>query len=462
VPEPGRRQGRDGEGKKNEHNTITILPENTVTFRVIRTLANRLKIMQKIIHPSLVKGSVTAPSSKSMTQRAIAAAMLCTGTSTLKNVSDCNDSLAALEMIQKLGAEIVPGGDEVTIMGGFLLRSQQLNCGESGLAMRMFAPIAALHRKEITFTGEGSLTKRPVNMIGEALTQLGAGFYSQNGLLPFSVKGPFQGGKATIDGSVSSQLLTGLLMALPLAGNDSEISVNNLKSKPYVSMTIKLLEDFGVKIENRNFELFRIPGNQRYNPGEYTIEGDWSGAAFLLVAGAINGNLTAKGINQSSEQSDKAILDVLKMTGAQMKIDSDFVEIQKSELQAFSFDATECPDLFPPLAALAAYCKGTSNIQGVERLLHKESNRAVAIQQELSKLGIEVLIKDNVMSIKGGNVSEAFVYSHNDHRIAMMAAVMALGADGPVLIQGAECVAKSYPGFFADLEKLGAGIGESN
>lgn len=414
--------------------------------------------MQKIIQPSFVKGSVTAPSSKSMTQRAIAAAMLCTGTTTLKNVSNCNDSLAALEMIQKLGAEIVPGGDEVTLMGGFLLRSQQLNCGESGLAMRMFAPIAALHRKEITFTGEGSLTKRPVGMIGEALSQFGAGFNSQNGLLPFSVKGPLQGGKATIDGSVSSQLLTGLLMALPLAGNNSEVTVMNLKSKPYVSMTIKLLEDFGISVQNRNFESFLIPGNQKYTAREYTIEGDWSAAAFLLVAGAINGNIAVKGINQSSEQSDKAILDVLKMTGAQMKIDSDSVEIQKSELQAFSFDATECPDLFPPLAALAAYCNGTSTIHGVERLIHKESNRAIAIQQELSKLGIQVTIKDNNMSITGGNVSEAFVNSHNDHRIAMMAAVMALGADGPGSIQAAECVAKSYPGFFKDLEKLGAGI----
>ena len=180
--------------------------------------------------------------------------------------------------------------------GGFLIRSQLLNCGESGLAMRMFAPIAALHRKEITFTGEGSLLKRPVGMIGEALSQLGAEFKSGNGLLPFIVKGPLQGGKAIIDGSISSQLLTGLLMALPLATNDSEIRVINLKSKPYIAMTIQLLEEFGISIENINFETFRIPGNQEYKAREYIIEGDWSGAAFLLVAGAIKGNITVNGL----------------------------------------------------------------------------------------------------------------------------------------------------------------------
>lgn len=416
--------------------------------------------MQKIIQPSFVEGSITAPSSKSLTQRALAAAFLAKGTSQLFNISHCNDSLAALEIIRKLGAEVVPGGGETTIMGGFLPKSQKLNCRESGLAIRMFAPIAALHRNKFTFSGTGSLTKRPVSMIGEALIQLGAEFSSENGLLPFTVKGPLQGGNATIDGSISSQLLTGLLLALPLAEVDSQIRVLNLKSKPYVAMTMKLLADFGIYIENHNFELFEIPAQQKYIARDYTIEGDWSSAAFLLVAGAINGNIKVKGIQQNSLQSDKAILEVLQMAGADLKIHSDFVEIQKSELHSFSFDATNCPDLFPPLAALAAYCKGTSVIYGVERLIHKESDRAVAIQQELSKFGIKVQIQDNFMSISGGRVSEAIVNSHNDHRIAMMTAVMALGANGPISIQNWECVAKSYPGFFTDFKKLGANVEE--
>lgn len=411
-------------------------------------------------HPGKIEGITKAPPSKSLTQRAFAAAFLAKGTSQLFNISHCNDSLAALEIIRKLGAEVVPGGDEITIMGGFLPKSHKINCFESGLAMRMFAPIAALHRNNFTFTGTGSLISRPVGMIGEALTQLGAEFTSENGMLPFTVKGPLQGGKATIDGSVSSQLLTGLLMALPLAEVDSQIRVLNLKSKPYVAMTMKLLADFGIYIENHNFELFEIPARQKYTPRDYNIGGDWSSAAFLLVAGAINGNLTVKGIHQNSLQSDKAILEVLQMAGARMNIQEDSVEIQKSELKPFSFDATDCPDLFPPLAALAAYCQGTSCIRGVERLIHKESNRAIAIQQELSLLGIKVVIKDNDMSITGGNVSEAFLNSHNDHRIAMMAAVIALGADGTISIKDWECVAKSYPGFFSDFRKLGANFQE--
>jgi len=417
--------------------------------------------MQKTIHPSVATGILTAPPSKSMTQRAIAAALLAKGTTTLIHTSDCNDSLAALEMAKKLGAEVVPGGDEITIMGGFLIRSQRLNCGESGLAMRMFAPVAALHRKEITFNGEGSLRKRPVNMIGEALTQLGAGFESSGGLLPFTVKGPLQGGKAVIDGSVSSQLLTGLLMALPLAASASEIRVNNLKSKPYIDMTIQLLSDFGISIVHENYEIFSIPGNQEYQAREYVIEGDWSGAAFLLAAGAINGDLTVRGIRQDSKQSDLAILEVLKMAGAEMKINKDSLEIKKSALNAFTFDATECPDLFPPLAALAAYAKGISRIHGVERLTHKESNRAEAIRDELSKTGIKVEVEGNSMLIEGGKVSGAFVNSHNDHRIAMMAAVVALGAEGPVMVADAECVAKSYPGFFNDLSAAGVRVEET-
>jgi len=414
--------------------------------------------MQKIIHPSFIKGVVDVPPSKSMTQRAIAAAFLAKGDSTIYNPSQCSDSLAALDLIRRSGARVIPGNGKLIIQGGLNLQANELNCGESGLAMRMFAPIAALQNKAITFNGEGSLLKRPVDMIGEAMTQLGVVFESNRGLLPFSVHGPMQGGKATIDGSVSSQLLTGLLMALPLVEADSAIRVNNLRSKPYIAMTIQLLRDFGVHVENLNFELFKIKGKQNYLAGEYTVEGDWSGAAFLLVAGAINGNITLNGLLQSSEQPDMAILDVLKTAGARMKVKPHSIEIEKSDLISFYFDATECPDLFPPLAVLASYCKGTSKIRGVERLVYKESNRALAIQQEMGKLGITIMFNGNEMIIEGGKVSGAFVNSHNDHRIAMMEALAAISAAGPVAIQGSECVAKSYPGFFDDLLHLGVEV----
>ena len=332
--------------------------------------------MQKTLYPSEISGIVTAPPSKSMTQRAIAAALLSKGTTTLLNPSFCNDSLAALDIAEKLGADILKEENEITMSGGFLIRNQQLDCGESGLAMRMFAPVAALHNQAITFTGKGSLLNRPVGMIGEALTQLGVKFQSDKGLLPFDIQGPVKGGKAIIDGSVSSQLLTGLLMALPLAENNSEINVTNLKSKPYIDMTIDLLSDFGIDIENNVYKSFRVAGHQQYLAAEYTIEGDWSGSAFLLVAAAIAGNVKIKGLRTDSKQPDRAILDVLQQSGAICRYHQNEIVTLKSELNAFSFDATECPDLFPPLAVLAAYCTGTSKISGVNRLFYKESNRA--------------------------------------------------------------------------------------
>jgi 3-phosphoshikimate 1-carboxyvinyltransferase len=414
--------------------------------------------MQKIIHPSPVQGSIKAPPGKSLTQRAYAAALLADGETLIINPSGSNDSLSSIGLIQKLGATIIQGDGNVLVNGGLNAGEQVLDCGESGLAMRMFAPIAALRNKQVTFTGNGSLMKRPVHMIAEALNQLGIVVESQSGFLPFSVKGPLHGGKAIIDGSVSSQLLTGLLMALPLVDSDSEIQVNNLKSKPYIAMTIRLLKDFGIEIENRNFELFNIPGNQKYKAGEYTVEGDWSGAAFLLVAGVTGGSVTVSGLQQKSEQSDTAIIEVLKIAGARMNIKSESVQIEKSELRPFNFDATECPDLFPPLAALAASCPGISRISGVERLLYKESNRAISIQQEMEKLGIRILIDRNDMIIEGGKISGALVNSQNDHRIAMMASVAALGAKGPVTVKDAGCVNKSYPEFFDDLSHLGVKI----
>lgn len=416
--------------------------------------------MQIKCYPSTIEGKLNAPASKSMTIRALAAGLLSNGTSTLIRTSYCTDALDTLAIIRNLGAEVVSGGDEITILGGFLPRSMRVNCGESGLAMRMFAPIVALHRNEFEFIGKDSLVRRPVAMIGEALRQLGTDFHNSNGFLPFTVKGPLKGGKITIGASISSQLLTGLLMALPLAENDSEIRVSNLKSKPYVDMTLQLLTDFGIHIVHENHEKFSIKGNQQYIARDYTIEGDWSGAAFLLVAGSINGNLSVNGISQNSSQADRAILEALKMAGTNLTIKSDAVEVEKSELHAFSFNASDCPDLFPPLSALAANCNGISTITGIERLIHKESNRALTILQMLTEMGIQASLEDNSLIIKGGKIKGTLVHSHNDHRIAMMAAVLSLKADKPVTIGQAECVAKSYPGFYDDMKRLGMKLEE--
>lgn len=416
--------------------------------------------MERYIDPSHLKGTVKAPSSKSMTQRAIAAGLLAGGNSIIHNPSYCDDSLAAMSMAVGLGARVEPSPDRLLIHGTGELKEAKLNCGESGLAIRMFSPIAALYSEEIIMTGANSLRKRPMKMIEEALSQLGVQCKTTNGLLPLSIKGPLQGGKCTIDGSVSSQLLTGLLMALPLAEKDSELTVLNLKSSPYIDMTIQILKDFGISIVNEDYKHFRISGNQKYKPSEYTVEGDWSGGAFLLVAGAINGEIAVAGLKQSSRQSDMAVLNALKDAGASVKAEKDTFFVKASELNAFSFDATHSPDLFPPLAALASYCRGTSTIKGVSRLIHKESNRADTIRTEFGKLGIGVEVTGDIMTITGGNVKGARVESHEDHRIAMAMAVSALKADGRVYIKDSQSIAKSYPAFFDDLRSLGALVHE--
>jgi 3-phosphoshikimate 1-carboxyvinyltransferase len=324
----------------------------------------------------------------------------------------------------------------------------------------MFSPIAALYPAEITMVGANSLKKRPMFMIEEALNQLGVKCTSSGGFLPLTIQGPIVGGYCEIDGSVSSQLLTGLLMALPLAAKDSEIKVKNLKSKPYIDMTIQILKSFGIEIQNTGYDLFHIPGNQKYNSHNYTVEGDWSGGAFLLVAGAVNGQLSVHGLRTDSMQSDMAIIKALENAGAQMKISENHIDISKSELKAFELDATESPDLFPPLVALASYCNGVSTIKGVSRLIYKESDRATALKEEFGKMNIRIEIKDDLMSVTGGQPQGAHVESHDDHRIAMAVAVTSLGATGRVYIRDSQCVAKSYPGFFDDLRNLGAVVHE--
>ncbi len=416
--------------------------------------------MERFVEPSAIKGQLKAPASKSMTQRAIAAALLSDGECIIHNPSYCDDSLAAMSIAVGLGARVEPQANELKITGSAVLKEPKLNCGESGLAIRMFSPIAALYPAEITMVGAISLKKRPMFMIGEALTQLGVKFTSSGGFLPLTIQGPITGGYCEIDGSVSSQLLTGLLMALPLATKDSEIIVRNLKSKPYIDMTIDLLKSFGINVYNTGYELFQIPGNQKYIPHNYLVEGDWSGGAFLLVAGAVNGDLSIKGLRTDSMQSDMAIIKALKSAGAMMKISENQIDISKSKLKAFKFDATESPDLFPPLVALASYCDGISTIRGVSRLIYKESNRAATLREEFGKMGIIVDIKDDIMSVTGGQPKGAHVESHEDHRIAMAVAVAALGATGGVYIRDSQCTAKSYPAFFDDLRHVGAMVHE--
>lgn len=418
----------------------------------------------KVIKPSTINGSITAPASKSMMQRAIAATLLVEGTSKILNPTYCNDSLAALQVIQALGAKVTKGKNEIIVRGGMNPPDPAvaLNCGESGLGIRMFSPIAALWCGELTLTGEGSLLLRPVSMIEKPLKKLGVRVTTTNGCPPLKVKGPLMGGEAEVDGSVSSQFLTGLLMALPKAPKDSRLMVTNLKSTPYIDITLGLLDTFGVQVQHANYETFFINGSQIYacQNGEYWVEGDWSGVSFLLAAGAVGGKVTVSGVDTTSPQADRKIIDVLAAVGALVEMTGNTVSVRKGKLKGFHFDATHCPDLFPPLVALACNCEGTTVITGVERLVYKESNRALALQKEFSSLGAVIRIDGNQMEIKGAALKGGVVDSHNDHRIAMAAAVAAINAQGDVTIQGDECVAKSYPDFFKDLKKIGGNVYE--
>ena len=255
-----------------------------------------------------VSGSVTAPASKSYAQRAIAAALLCEGESVLSNMVQCNDTRAALQVAADLGAKISAHEDTYTLHGGLHPRKRQLNIGESGLATRLFTPITALCTETITLTGKGSILKRPISMMEEPLRQLGATVSSQGGYLPIHIRGAIRGGNITVDGSLSSQFITGLLMALPLAAQDTTLTVNDLKSRPYIDMTIGLLKNFGIDIKHNDYRQFFIEGGQRYVPTRYRIEGDWSGASCLLVAGATAGRITVENLNPLSLQADTAII----------------------------------------------------------------------------------------------------------------------------------------------------------
>jgi len=414
--------------------------------------------MKKYVYPSEICGTIAAPASKSMMQRAIAASLLANGESVISHPSFCDDSMAAMRVAGGLGASVEIKGDRVIIRGGINPATNTLNCGESGLCIRMFTPIAALTGKKMVLTGEGSLAGRPVSGIEDALGKLGVSVKSNNGLLPVEVSSMLRGGVADIDGSVSSQFLTGLLMALPLAEKDSVIKVDSLKSREYIDITISVLKNFGIKVENYGYNEFRIPGGQKFTPAKIDIEGDWSGAAFLLCAGAIAGSVSVTGLNLQSCQPDRAIITALRKSGAEVNADKKIIHIKSGKLHGFEFDATECPDLFPPLATLALYSKGESIIWGAGRLKHKESDRGAAIVSEFKKMGGSVKIDKDCMIIRGSALSGAAIDPHGDHRMAMACTVAAMGCSGVMEIDDAECINKSYNEFYDHMIKLGAEI----
>ena len=434
--------------------------------------------MRATVYPNTLKGEQVAPASKSSMQRACAAALLHAGTTRIFNPGHSNDDLAAIDVIQKLGATVtmeqpsnekINGTSLIVHSNGVQPTGSSMNCGESGLGIRMFTPIAALSDQSITIEGKGSLLKRPMHFFDAIFPKIGIKIQSQSGYLPIQIKGPLKPANIEVDGSLSSQFLTGLLMAYAATDHtNAVIEVQDLKSKPYIDLTLSVLNAFGWNVQHQDYKRFEFLAHPPLAAHiDYTVEGDWSGAAFLLVAGAIAGPITVKGLQLDSTQADKAVLQALKATGASIEIKEHTIQIGPAKdstglvgpLKAFEFDATDCPDLFPPLVALASVCDGITILHGVSRLAHKESDRGLTLQTEFAKLGIRIELDQDRMLVYGGTgIKGAEVFSQHDHRIAMACGVVALCADGPISITDAEAVNKSYTDFFKHLQHLGAKV----
>lgn len=404
-----------------------------------------------------VNASIRIPASKSHGQRVLACSFINSNRTVIHNLGISDDEQGLLNLISDAGATVISEDGALIIRGVQWIDGAELhlNCNESGLASRMITPILANANFPIELTGQGSLLKRPMNQFDSILNDLGVNFQSNEGKLPFQIHGPLKPQNIKIDGSLSSQFVTGLILGFvtsPLLKNET-IEVVNPTSIPYIELTLDVLRDFGVELKFEN-NIIQFAGPYKLKETEISIEGDWSSASFFLVAAAILGDITIHGLNIESKQADRKILEALQDFGAEIKLENG-VQIIKNQSKAFEFDATHCPDLFPPLAVLASFAQGESKIKGVSRLIHKESNRAATIQSELTKMGAQISISDDVMHIQGIEKSTgAKIDPHGDHRIAMSCAIMALRAEGETIIHNAEVVGKSFPTFFEYLNKI--------
>ncbi len=404
-----------------------------------------------------LSGKISIPPSKSDAQRALLSAALATGVSNITGIGKSNDELAMLAAIQKLGSKVTVSSNEIISIQGIskLDGPKSLSAGESGLGIRLLTAVSATFSEEITLTGTGSLSVRPMAFYGDVLPLLEVEFHSKEGLLPLRVKGPMVGKSITVDGSLSSQFISGLLMAMPLAKGDSVLTVSNLTSGPYVEMTLQTLLHFGIEIKHSDLNQFQIKGNQIYKASDYRIDADWSSASYWLVAAALGNEIICSGLKMDSFQADKALINQLEIAGCTISITNDGIKVDGSQRKAFAVDASECPDLFPALVVLAASIKGTSKISGASRLVHKESHRGLALQSEFGKLGVHIELNSDEMIIFGtGKLNGGKVHSHHDHRIAMCLAIAGTFSDGEIEIEDAEAVSKSYPGFWEDFNRL--------
>lgn len=409
-------------------------------------------------------GIVTPPASKSIAHRAVICAGLAAiyggGESVIENLALSKDITATLNAMESLGARYVRDGSALIVTRGES-RSDTIDCGESGSTLRFLLPIAALDGAERLFTGRERLMERPLDAYDEVFNTAGVRFErTERGV---TVQGPMKSGAFRLPGNVSSQYVSGLLLALPLLDGDSEIVLTTgLESKAYVELTIDVMRGFGVEIEWTEPSRFRVKGGQRYafedfqqyKRESFFVEGDWSQAAFFLAAAALGRDVKCCGLNPESLQGDRAFLDILRQAGARVETDANGdIRVKAEKLTAVTVDAREIPDLVPPIAALCCFCEGVSTITGAERLRIKESDRLRALTESLGGLGARISETSDGLSIEGiSSLEGGTVDAHGDHRIAMAAAVAAIRSSWPVYLTGYECVDKSYPAFWDDWE----------
>ncbi|MBQ6087233.1 MAG: 3-phosphoshikimate 1-carboxyvinyltransferase [Bacteroidales bacterium] len=429
------------------------------------------------------------PSSKSFAQRAIIAAALADGESVLRGYSPCGDNESAIAVARAIGAEISCEGSVLKIKGigaaPGSLSLDTLHVGESGFLARMMIPLmAALNGKSCLITGEKTLPNRPLKGAEEIMMSFGVRLSGNK--VPLTVSGSLVNGKAEISGKDGSQLISGLLAALPLGDRNSTVYVTDPRSIPYMFITVDVLKRFGIRIGSEmeggedflstgDWSLctgisFRIKGGQRYKAADFSIEGDWSSAANFLVAGAVFGRCGLEGLDTGSLQADLSIMDILAQAGASLSQEGEdhrgLIHVQKAPLSAFDTDANNCPDLFPIISVLAAFCEGESHIAGVGRLASKESDRGQAILSMLTQMGVKASIDRDILTVEGmpltrriltGNLLRGGSYTSNhDHRMVMALKVASLGASSPITIDDTECVAKSFPSFLSLFERFSA------
>ncbi len=407
-----------------------------------------------------LKGSVIVPPSKSLAHRAIICASLAKGRSIIKNIEYSKDIKATISCMKSLGTIIFEHDDYLEIDGTttFFKNRCEMDCEESGSTLRFMIPISLVEFAWVHYKGKGKLGQRPLNVYYDIFNQQGIVYLYKENVLDLYIQGKLHSDEFYLPGNISSQFISGLLFALPLLDGDSKIHMTSpLQSKGYIDLTLQMLKQYGIKIEYDE-QTFYIKGNQEYQAHDYTIEGDFSQAAFYLVADALKNDVIIKGLNLKSAQGDKVVIDILEEMGCSFIKKEDGYVIKCDTLTSVDIDASQCPDIIPILALACANAKGTSRIYNAGRLRIKECDRLKATVEVLKELGIEAIEKEDEMIIKGGQIQRGKVSSYNDHRMAMMEAIASTVAKDMIEIDNKECVQKSYPSFWQDYQMLGGQI----